>query len=163
VPVFANTFPLGETAMRLLNRSIKIIVFQFDQPMVVISAALANAAKESVVLGDKIQIKIQPRFFDPFVGRGMIEFTLSSVDNGSKTKAICSIIPTAPPQSGLYVLASALVLWTISALFISLSFTSILMIVCGWTCMAFIIYFTKVLNEGKLENYLKSITATIKR
>jgi hypothetical protein len=131
--------------------------------MAVISAALANAAKESLVIGEKTQIKIQPRFFGPFAGRGMIEFTLSSVDNGSKTEAICSIIPAPPPKTGLYVLAFTLVLWTILALFISLSFFTVLMIVSGWIIMALVIHFTQVLNEGKLENSFKLITSTIKR
>ena len=112
-----------------------------------------QARKEDVILLD-----LRPSLLDPLSGRGIIELHISDSNNDSgKTDISCEITPTFFPRKSIYALGIILLLWTIVGLLISLSFYSIVTVLCGWSVMFLIIVFGKKLNETMLENYITSV------
>ena len=134
----------------MVNKSKDIVVKE-------LAILTKQATKEDV-----IQLNLRPSLLDPLRGRGIIKIHISDSNNNSgKTDISCEIIPTFFPRKSIYALGIILLLWTIVELIISLSFYSIVTVLCGWSVMFLIVILGKKLNETMLENYITSVVKTL--
>ncbi len=84
------------------------------------------------------------------------------MDNGDNTIIHCEIVPTSVTQNGIYVLLLLLSLWTLAGLLIAHNFYSFLTVAFGWVLVISVIHLKKVLNQGKLESYIRFVLSSIK-
>ena len=148
--------------MTPLEKYKSTLSFRVDKPKEVIFQYLLNKVKHYSIAGDTIQIAIKPTFFHVTSGRGLINISIRSTDNGECSILQTEVIPTSFTREGLYFLGSILLVWTFVALLISFSFNSLLTVLAGWVIMAIMAHLTQRLNQGKLENYVSELVAALK-
>ena len=148
--------------MQLLTNHKVTKVFLVDKRTEVVLQEVIKLTNQQATMEGEIEIKLNPTFLDPFSGRGTITFQFLQVDSSDNTTIKCEIVPTSFPKESVYAIGGILLIWTILALIISFSFYSLLTVVFGWTLITFVIYLTRTLNQGKLENYVTMIFKSIK-
>ena len=148
--------------MKLLTNHKVTINFLIDKPKEIVREEIIKLTKLHSTKEEVIELKLKPTFLDPSNGRGTIRFQLAQVDSGEKTSINCEIVPISFPKKAIYALSVILLIWTIVAALISLTFYSLLTITCGWTVLFIAVYLTRTLNQGKLENYVTMVIKNIK-
>jgi len=136
--------------------------FRVDKPKEFVREEIIKLTKCQSTREEVIELKLKPTFLDPSNGRGVIRFQLSQGDSSDNTSINCEIVPTSYPKTAIYTLGVILFVWTTVAALISFTFYSLLTIVCAWTLMLLVVYLTRTMNQGKLENYATMIIKNIK-
>ena len=113
--------------------------------------------------GSVMRLFLKPTFFDPFSPRGIVQISLFEDSKNKFTEVQVTVIPITTTSNGLYFLLFLLVIWTAFILVWFASVSSVIMILMGWTIGFAVIYFARVLNLGKLENYVSLLVQQASR
>ncbi len=147
--------------MTFLKKYQSTLSFRVDKPSEVIVQFLSKKVKPRCIKGDIIQIALKPTFFNATEGRGFINITVQPIEGGISTVK-AEVTPTSITEEGLYILSSVLLVWTITALLMSFTFNSLLIVITGWIIFAIVMHLMQRLNQGKLENHVNALINEMK-
>ena len=149
--------------MNIVNRYISRLDFEVDKPREYVRDYVIKHVKHVRTCGSEIHVMIKPSFVDAFAGRGLIRLSIRPSSRMGYTIVEAKIIPTSITSSGIYILISIMILWTITSILISTSLNSFIVVGLGWVIFTVVIHLTQKLNSGKLENYLYELIERLKR
>ena len=147
--------------MKIFKDYNQTFTFKIDKSKDEVIAKIIKQTRKPLIEDDVIEVNYRPSFFNAFEAKGSLRFSFNSTNN-NKTEIVCKICPKKEEPYRFYLLITLLLLWTFAAFFISFSLNSLLIVIIGWTTMLVILWISKILNQGKLENHATYIVDQIK-
>ena len=148
--------------MTPLKKYISHKSFQVYKPKEVVFRYIIERMKGCNSTGNNIQIKLRPASFDAFAPRGTINLSFTNIEEQKQTQIDAEIIPLSFTREGVYIISGTLSLFVLTAVIVSFTWGTFIVIIFGLVAMALIVHWAQLLNEGKLENLISHLIAETK-
>ena len=148
--------------MGLLKKYISHKSFRVNKPQTVVFRHFIDRVKQNNVTDNNIQIILKPTLFDVFAPRGIIKLRFREIEKEDQTQIDAEIIPGSFRKESIYILSGAFSIFILTALLVSFSWETLIVILISAIVIILIIHLTQLLNQGKLENYITHLVAESK-